>query len=207
MTANVDSAKVDIDVANVQEAVEDASRETGKYIRKAMLTALGVAGYAYDGVIALWHEAGEFAVKAEKRGEKMEAEFNHSVQKVQDQVTDQVKLRRGQIEGTLNDVTKEVQSAGKSVEDRVQKTFSSLKMGDAKTVSVGDVKIEVEIPDLPLPNYDELNAQALIDQLSSMDEAMLTKLRDYEAAHKNRVTVMRDIEERLKAMGDSLPKA
>jgi hypothetical protein len=194
------SAKVDIDVANVQEAVEDASQETAKYVRKAMLTALGVAGYAYDGAVAVWHEAGEFAGKAEKRGEKMQAEFNQNVQKVQDQVTDQVKHRRSQLEDTLNDVTKEVQSAGKSVESRVQKTFSSLKLGETKTVIVGDVKIE--IPDLPIPNYDELNAQALIDQLSSMDDAALTKLRDYEMAHKNRVTVLRDIEERLKDMAE-----
>lgn len=201
------SAKVEIDVANVQEAVDDASKETVKYVHKAMLTALGVAGYAYDGAVALWHETGKFAAKAEKRGEKMEAEFNQNVQKVQDQVTDQVKLRRGQIEGTLSDVTKEVQSAGKSVEDRVQMTFSSLKLGGAKTVSAGDVKIEVEVPDLPIPHYDELNAQALIDQLSGMDTDALTKLRDFELAHKNRVTVLREIDERLKAVTDDIPPA
>lgn len=194
------SATVGVDLRNVQEKVEDSSKEATKFVHKAVLASLGMVGFAYDGAVAVWHGTAEFVGKAEKRGEKLEAEFNQEVQKIQDQVTGEIRHRREQVEGTLNDVTKEVKSAGKSVEDRVQKTFSSLKFGNGKVVEAGQIKIEVEIKDLPIANYDELNAQAIIDTLSGYDAEGLAKIRDFEIAHKNRVTVLREIEERLKAI-------
>jgi len=201
------SANVGVDLRNVQETVEDSTKEASKLVHKAVLASLGMVGFAYDGAVAVWHGTVEFVGKAEKRGEKMEAEFNQEVQKVQDQVTGEIKHRREQVEGTLNGVTKEVKSAGKSVEDRVQKTFSSLKFGDGKTVEAGQIKIEVEIKDLPIVNYDEMNAQAIIDLLSGYDAEGLAKIRDFEIAHKNRVTVLREIDERLKAMTEPAPAA
>lgn len=201
------SAKVGVDLRGVQESVEDSTKEAGKLVRKAMLASLGMVGFAYDGAVAVWNGTGEFVAKAEKRGEKMEAEFNQEVQKIQDQVTGEIKHRRKQVEGTLDGVTKEVKSAGKSVEDKVQKTFSGLKFGNGKVVEAGQIKIEVEIKDLPIVNYDELNAQAIIDLLPGYDAEGLAKIRDFEMAHKNRVTVLREIDERLKAMTESAPAA
>jgi ferritin-like metal-binding protein YciE len=45
--------------------------------------------------------------------------------------------------------------------------------------------------DEPVPGYDEMNAQQIIELVRDADEDMAAKVRDYERAHKNRTTVLR----------------
>ncbi len=48
-----------------------------------------------------------------------------------------------------------------------------------------------------LPDYDELNVQQVNAQLDGLSLHALRKLRAYELAHKNRVTVLREVERLL----------
>ena len=49
----------------------------------------------------------------------------------------------------------------------------------------------------PLPGYDKLNAEAVIERLAALNEPTLLALRAYEQEHANRVTVLRAIERTL----------
>jgi hypothetical protein len=46
----------------------------------------------------------------------------------------------------------------------------------------------------PLENYDSLNVRSVRERLGRLDRTSLLQLRSYEMAHKNRKTVLQDIE-------------
>lgn len=49
----------------------------------------------------------------------------------------------------------------------------------------------------PIAGYDDLSAKAVVAQLADLDAATLQAVRAYEAANKNRVTVIREIDAKL----------
>lgn len=49
----------------------------------------------------------------------------------------------------------------------------------------------------PIEDYDELNVKQVADALDGLSAYELEKVRRYEEAHKNRVTVLRDVESRI----------
>lgn len=56
---------------------------------------------------------------------------------------------------------------------------------------------EVQLPVEPLPGYEKLNADAIIDRLPKLEEPALLAVRAYEQQHANRVTVLRAVERAL----------
>lgn len=51
-----------------------------------------------------------------------------------------------------------------------------------------------------IENYDELNVSAVNDELAELSAYELERVREYEAEHKNRVTVLREIDRRLEEL-------
>ncbi len=49
----------------------------------------------------------------------------------------------------------------------------------------------------PIDNYDDLNVGEVNDALDGLSTFALHQVRSYEAAHKDRVTVLREVERRL----------
>ncbi|MBW3607156.1 MAG: ferritin-like domain-containing protein [Actinobacteria bacterium] len=58
-------------------------------------------------------------------------------------------------------------------------------------------RIEALRGDEPWPGYDEMNAAEIVERLRDGDEALATKARDHERAHKGRATVLRAAEREL----------
>lgn len=58
----------------------------------------------------------------------------------------------------------------------------------------GEEKVEL---DPPLEGYDELNVRKVADLLETLDPEQLKRVREYEAATKNRVTVLRAVDKLL----------
>ena len=52
---------------------------------------------------------------------------------------------------------------------------------------------------LPITNYDELTAKEIIAQLDELDEPGLEMVKEYESAHGQRKTVLRDLDRMLAA--------
>ncbi|HEU5098499.1 MAG TPA: hypothetical protein VFU22_05740 [Roseiflexaceae bacterium] len=71
----------------------------------------------------------------------------------------------------------------------------------ARTVEVAQGAVE------PLPGYDKLNAEHVVDQLPTLSEPKLLAVRNYEQIHGNRVTVLRAVDKLLEAKTEDKAEA
>jgi len=100
-------------------------------------------------------------------------------------------------ESFVNDVRPEVAArvpALSPVVDRVEGALKQLRALDDKLHAAIGARIA------PIEGYDELNARDVIAKVEKLNAAELTAVRAYEAAHKNRKTVLRAIDEQLSAV-------
>ncbi len=54
--------------------------------------------------------------------------------------------------------------------------------------------------DLPIPSYDSLSASQVVERLAGLPAGDLEQVRGYEAAHRNRRTILGKIEQLLQAV-------
>ena len=78
-------------------------------------------------------------------------------------------------------------------------TSALLRLARGKEAQASKKAQGLSIPVLPIQNYDVLPWEEVVSRLEGLSEQQLRVLRDYEAAHKNRVKVLRAIDERLGA--------
>ncbi len=64
---------------------------------------------------------------------------------------------------------------------------------DLHAVDEGDVAAEPSEQTLPIPDYDRLTANRVIEQLPALSPSELDAIEEYELAHANRVTVLNKI--------------
>lgn len=187
---------MNIDLRNVQEKVEDNVKQAQALSRKAILAYAGMWGLAYDKAQEMWVEGSKLLEKAEKRGEDLEAEWLDQVNKVQEKP--EVKRVVDYVEDQVDHVSKNA----KSVVAEVEKFLAQFQPAASNVqATVKDVAIEVQaaVSEAVVAGYDELPAKDVIAMLSSFSNEMLAKVREYEVANKNRVTVLREIDALLEA--------
>lgn len=186
-----DKVTMNIDLRNVQEQVEDSVKQVQTFGRKAVLAYAGMWGLAYDKVQEFWAESGKLLEKAEKRGEEIEAEWLQQFNKVQEKP--EVKRVVDYVEDQVDHVSKNA----KSVVAEVEKFLAQFQPAASNVqAAVKDVAIEVQaaVAEAVVEGYDEMSAKDVIAMLPSFSKEMLAKVRDYEVANKNRVTVLREID-------------
>lgn len=186
-----DKVTMNIDLRNVQEQVEDGVKRAQTVGRKVVLAYAGMWGLAYDKVQDIWAEGGKLLEKAEKRGEELEAEWMQQFNKVQEKP--EVKRVVDYVEDQVDTVSKNA----KSVVAEVEKFLAQFQPAASNVqAAVKDVAIEVQaaVAEAVVEGYDEMSAKDVIAMLPSFSKEMLAKVRDYEVASKNRVTVLREID-------------
>src|SRR5215203_3995740 len=57
--------------------------------------------------------------------------------------------------------------------------------------------------ELPLENYDKLNANEVTDRIEKLDALDIERLREYEARNKNRRSVLERMEVRIRASSEA----
>ena len=194
-----DKVTMNIDLRNVQEQVEDGVKQAQTFSRKAVLAYAGMWGLAYDKAQEMWAEGGKLIEKAEKRGEDLEAEWMQQFNKVQEKP--EVKRVVVYVEDQVDHVSKNA----KTVVAEVEKFLGQFQPAAANVqATVKDVAIEVQaaVTEAVVEGYDEMPAKDVIAMLPSFSKEMLAKVREYEAANKNRVTVLREIDEMLETSVD-----
>ena len=72
--------------------------------------------------------------------------------------------------------------------------LSSYKEGLRRTTSVGDTN-----GGLPIANYDDLTVNEVSDRLADLSDKEIERVRVYEKRHKNRETLLAQIDHRAKA--------
>ena len=191
-----DKVTMNIDLRNVQEQVEDGVKQAQTFGRKAVLAYAGMWGLAYDKAQELWAESGKLLEKAEKRGEDIETEWMQQFNKVQEKP--EVKRVVDYVEDQVDHVSKNA----KSVVAEVEKFLAQFQPAASNVqAAVKDVAIEVQaaVTEAVVEGYDEMPAKDVLAMLPSFSKEMLAKVREYEAGNKNRVTVLREIDELLEA--------
>ncbi|HQY93459.1 MAG: hypothetical protein WAU00_16955 [Caldilinea sp.] len=185
-----DKVTMNIDLRNVQEQVEDSVKQAQTFSRKAVLAYAGMWGLAYDKAQEFWAEGGKLIEKAEKRGEELETGWMNQFNKVQEKP--EVKRVVDYVEDQVDHVGKNA----KSVVAEVEKFLGQFQPGTNVQSAVKDVAIEVQaaIAEAVVEGYDEMPAKDVIAMLPSFSKEMLLKVREYEIANKNRVTVLREID-------------
>jgi len=95
--------------------------------------------------------------------------------------------------------TKAAYNAGASEAEKpgtLMHTIVGAVRGD-KAADAPDGGIKVQVPVLPIADYDALNYRDVLAKLDSLTDEQLAVVRDYEAAHANRSTVLNAIQARL----------
>ncbi|MFO7634425.1 MAG: hypothetical protein R6W76_17885 [Caldilinea sp.] len=195
-----DKVTMNIDLRNVQEQVEDGVKQAQTMGRKALLTYAGMWGLAYDKAHDLWGEGAKLIDKAEKRGEDIEAEWMKQFNKVQEKP--EVKRVVDYVEDQVDHVGKNA----KSVVAEVEKFLAQFQPAAGNVQSaMKDVAIEVQaaVTEAVVEGYDEMPAKDVVAMLPSFSKEMLVKVREYEAANKNRVTVLREIDAMLETPAEA----
>jgi len=70
---------------------------------------------------------------------------------------------------------------------------------DSRRQTGGRTRSRRPASSLPIPNYDDLSAAGVLEQLGGLTPAQLRKLRDYERRHANRKTVLDAIERKIRS--------
>jgi len=179
---------------------------------KAILAYAGLWGMAYDSAKYGLENSQELLEKAEKRGEEMEQEFSKWYDRYLDQATDEFGKLRERYGENFEGVKEVITENTKGVKDVVaenakgvtDKVLAAVRPG-ANGEDVQETVIEVaeaaeETVKAPFEDYDSLTAKELIAKFDGMDDKALEMIREYEAATKNRVTVLRELDERLQAV-------
>ena len=217
MTAN-------LNMRNVQESVEDNAKLMREYGRKAFLAYLGAWGMTYDFSKSVYNDGWKFVDKAEKRGEEVEKELIKVLEAYQKDFPGEVKKLANTVEDGVKNVAEEMSGQAGKVGENFQKVVSRFdfmhrepkvediqvaeRMTDvvdkaAKVVKdTADAVVEkVESAfDAVWKGYDELSVKDITAGLDKLDIETLEKVRVYEAANKNRVTVLREIDAKLEAV-------
>lgn len=190
-----------MDLRNVQEKVEDRAKMVRTYGRKAERVYLGLLGMAYDYSRDMMKSGMKFLDKAEERGVEVEKLLN-----------EQMTEMRKRVESRVEEVKEEVTTRGEAMEKEVQKALDKVKPSsiNGKRAEVDQIKIDVEVDMAaaqPIAGYDEMNVEEVRERLGLLDVAKLQEVRAYEAAHKNRVTVLREIDDELEARAQAAESA
>ena len=99
-----------------------------------------------------------------------------------------------QVEGVSGIITDNT----KTLEQEVDKILTRVGFSRSDvTATVIEVQEELNALVEPFAGYDELTVKEIVEQFDGMDDAQLLLVRVYEAGTKKRVTILRDVDERL----------
>lgn len=185
--------------ANLFQQAQDATRKT-------YFASLGLLDFLYESATGTVDYSKKLFEKAVQRGESMEKNARQEV----------------------HDVTKGVESRANEAQERVRKAFrrseqkldsqieSSLERLDLpRSSTVADLNRKLEelnakvehmiaeqdhVVEQPLPGYDQLTAREIAGHLNELTMEELAAVKQYEMAHENRVTVLREADRLLAVM-------
>jgi hypothetical protein len=172
------------DVRNALSQSVHQSRET---TLRALTTGLGMSGLAVVKARETVGGGRELFEKAEHRGEDMEhaliSQVNERIHHLESQATEELRRLRTRMGDIPTPIT---------INDQVDWAATRVR-------TLTGLKNSGESQTLPIPSYDHLTAKQIVSMLDELSVEALEKFRQYEAQGKARVTVLRAIDEKLKA--------
>lgn len=192
--------KMEVNLRNVQERATDSAQQVKSASYRATLTYLGMWGLGYDFAKEMVETGKDLLDKAELRGEEMVRELNTQADKYSEQATGEAKKVASLVSEQVDSVSSMVVDNTKSLEGEVEKVLTRVGF-DRSEVTATIIAVSEDLEKLaePFSGYSELTVKEIEEQLDGMDEEELLSVRAYEAGTKKRVTLLRDIDERLAA--------
>lgn len=207
---------------NTKKMTETAYTDVKNGGHKAVLVGLGTMGMAQDTLQDLYKRTSSWYEKSYERGTEIEKRFRHDADELvtesrkrfeaaENDLETQVKKVVDRIKVPTQDELKGLTKNLEEVEGRIEGFVrNALKMEPKKVTDVvADVQTKAEtvveatveaIAQLPFADYAELTAKEINQRMGDMTLSEMRKVLDYESAHENRVTVIREINRRLEAM-------
>ena len=190
--------KMEVNLRNVQAHIADSAQNVQSTSYRATLTWIGVWGLGYDFAKDMVENGKDLLDKAELRGEEMVRELNTVLDKYSEQATGEAKKVATMVNEQVGGVSTVVTDNTKTLEQEVEKVLSRVGFGRSDvTAAVIEVSEDLEKLAEPFSDYSTLTVKEILDRLDGMDEEELRAVRAYEAGTKKRVTLLRDIDERL----------
>lgn len=192
--------KMEVNLRNVQERATDSAQQVKSASYRATLTYLGIWGLGYDFAKEMVETGKDLLDKAELRGEEMVRDLNTQADKYSEQATGEAKKVASLVSEQVDSVSSMVVDNTKSLEGEVEKVLARVGF-DRSEVTATIIAVSEDLEKLaePFSGYSELTVKEIEEQLDGMDEEELLSVRAYEAGTKKRVTLLRDIDERLAA--------
>ncbi len=203
---------------NTKKMTETAYTDVKNGGHKVVLVGLGTMGMAQDTLQDLYKRTSSWYEKSYERGAEIEKRFRHDA----DELWTEGRKRFETVEGDLETQVKKVVDRLKvptqdelkgltqnldDIEGRIEGFVRNiLKMEPKKVTDIAEaVETKVQetveaIVQLPFDGYSELTAKEINQRMGDMTLSEMRKVLDYEAAHENRVTIVREINRRLEAM-------
>jgi hypothetical protein len=178
-------------------------------VRKSALASVGAVALTGDTVAETFERLAARGEKAERavrvRLRLATADVRADIAENQEQVVAESKERlagvRGVVEGGLGRLADMLnlptQRAVLKLNDEVARLSTQIDQIRAQTrrqaraVELAQGAVE------PLPGYDKLNAEHVVEQLQALPEPKLLAVQNYEQTHSNRVTVLRAVDKLL----------
>jgi hypothetical protein len=138
----------------------------------------------------------------EQRGNQFKREITREIEVRREALADRVVQQSvgralglgAEVLGTLGERIQEVHGKSPIQWDRIDQSAEVLT---ERAHTMAERRAQLERP--AIASYDELNVQQVHAALGGLSRYELLKLTEYERAHKNRVTVLREVERLLAA--------
>jgi polyhydroxyalkanoate synthesis regulator phasin len=203
---------------NTKKMTETAYTDAKNGGHKVVLVSLGTMGMAQDTLQDLYKRTSSWYEKSYERGTEIEKRFRHDADELLTESRKRFETAENDLEAQVKKVVDrlkvptqdEIKGLTKNLEDvegRIEGFVRNVLKMEPKKVTdvVAEVETKVEatveaIVQLPFADYAELTAKEINQRMSDMTLSEMRKVLDYEGAHENRVTVIREINRRLEAM-------
>ena len=204
--------KIKEQAVELENAVEEMATDTLTRVqdatRKSFFAYLGMWGVAYDGAVGAVDYSKRMFDKAVERGSSVE-------QSVMDEAQGRVANVEDQASEVRDRLKKRWRNSEQELETQIEAVFNRLELPNQSTLAALNEKIdrlnnkidglvvtaETEVVvTQPLPDYDKFTAKKIVSLLDKLTIEELVQVKQYEMAHENRVTVLRDVDRLLEAM-------
>ena len=181
----------------VQTKVGDTTSAIVESPRRLIDASRGALNTTRDEADQLLERGENLFDKLVERGEEIETQQVNRIQRVWKGAAD---LSRKQIDRVEHLAEQQMQF--------VLRTFNIPSMEDIsrldKELERMNRKLDAQLKDkqlaaMPIANYDDLTAKEIIAQLNELDEVGLKAVEEFETAHGQRKTVLREVDHRLQA--------
>jgi polyhydroxyalkanoate synthesis regulator phasin len=203
---------------NTKKMTETAYTDVKNGGHKVMLVGLGTMGMAQDTLQDLYKRTSSWYEKSVERGAEVEKRFRHDADELWTEGRKRFESTESELEAQVKKVVdrlkvpnqEDIKGLTKNIEDvevRVENFVRNVLKIEPKKVTEQVATIEAKVEEtvqaivaLPFEDYADLTAKEINQRMGDMNLGELRKVLDYETAHENRVTVIREINRRLEAM-------